>query len=483
MATQFKSEVFVHSANEHLTAKNEAIRMQRSEIILILCISQFLSFENLEYSSIVQSITSLSLQSNKNHDIFIVKSINNDSNAFCNELINDIAMNLRSNFKVLVEDSENLKELKKMKRNFIIIIVDSVANFVKLHKKMNNKMFQLSGFYVVLAINEYSRISVVHTFALLWKSLIFNVAFIHYDSDNIVLLTFMPFSKERCNSVKPVKINDFNENTKQWESEDFFPPKFRNLQSCAIKVGTYETAPGLMINSNENRLKLYGFEGDLFNDIAKHLNFTMNITVVNYSGGAVYENGSATGLIEKIINNEFDLIMSLFSANFLRSVFLTPTLSYFIDKMIVIIPADRMLDSFLKLFYAFQFTLWMILVSIFASVILILNLVKYCFPQFNQTALKEIRTPFLSFLITFVGGSEKNLPRKHFPRMLLATFLIFCLVVRSIYQGALFNIMKRDILVNQIKSINDINELKFTFFVMQSIEVKIKDQNMFHRQV
>lgn len=405
-------------------------------------------------------------------EISIIKSMRPENVQAGEDLIQEISAKVNSNHSVRVENAENLRDMKQWKRVNVVVVVDCFESFVKFYVKISHHEFDYSGFYIIVPTNNFSRVIVEKVFAVCWKILIFNVnILVENDFEDISLLTFMPFNAGTCNNVKIVKINEFDSENLRWESKNFFPRKFKNLQNCSLRVGTYESSPGLMIRNDTSRVKVYGFEGDMFNHVAEKLNFSMQFAVVNDSSGTVYENGSATGLMGRLMLNEFDLIMSMFSAYTFRAIYLTPTTSYYTDQFVIIIPGDRLLDPFAKLFYVFDLTLWFTLIAIFAITSISLHIMKP----------RDYLNPFLSILIVFLGGSDWKLPRKHSLRILITSLLLFCLIVRSIYQGALFNILKQDVVISKIKTIEDINRLHYTFYMTRGIDFKTKDLTIFHK--
>lgn len=447
-------------------------------IFYLIILKSFLSDTELASSNSMVSEAILKICGNswKNFEVYLIKSMKLEGTLSFNDLVQDVALKLSKHNAIHIESVENIFDLETRRRGFTIIFIDELESFYIFLHKVSPETFKFKGFYLIVSMK--SSIDIGKMFDAMWKLMIFNVDVLIYDwsLESINLTTFLPFSDGTCNNLKPVKINEFNISTMRWKNSDFFPKKFKNLQQCSIRVGTYESAPGLIIRNVKNKTEIYGFEGDMFNVIAARLNFTMNITAVTYGGGSVDKNGTATGLVEKIMLNEFDLIMSLFSVNYYRNIFLTPTKPYYVDKMIVIIPADRLLDSFLKIFFVFNYKLWLTLFVVFGLASFVIKLL-----QSKVSALDEIRAPVMSLFVAIIGGSERNLPRKDFPRILVATFLLFCMVVRTVYQGGLFNMLKQDIRINEIKTLQDINKHHYTFFIIESIDVKVKDLQIFQR--
>jgi hypothetical protein len=85
-----------------------------------------------------------------------------------------------------------------------------------------------------------------------------------------------------------------------------------------------------------------------------------------------------------------------------------------------------------------------------------------------------VKGSFLNLWILLLGGSQKKLPKSNFPRFLLAKFLIFTLVIRSLYQGAIFKLLKQDIRTIELNSIDDLIENEFTFYIYESLAVRLR---------
>lgn len=444
-------------------------------IILFLAIQVVQSiYENMK-PSIGESIVKVFEKPCESFNAFIIKSVADSRDKVINDLIHETVSVLSQNCLIQVEDVDKIMKLKATKRRSAIIFIDTFESFLTFHQKLSDVNFGFSGFYLIVTQNQLFP-EIKKMFKMVWTSMIFNFdVLVHEISGNVSLHTFIPFSNGSCDNMNPIKINEFNIKTRQWKTTNFFPRKFQNLQQCKLRVGVYLSTPGLDSKKVNNVTTLHGFEGNLFEEIARLLNFKMDIDVVTYGGGLILENGTATGLIQKAVQKRFDLIMSFFSLNSIRNVYLTPTKSYYIDEMIIILPSDRFLDPFLKLFYVFERELWLTLLAVCAITLLVYELVSALFSNFSKTFLSELPIPSLSLLIAFVGGSESKVPKKDFPRILLATFLLFFTVIRTVYQGGLFNILQTDIRVNQIKTIDDINNLHYTFYIVQSIDDKTKD--------
>lgn len=331
---------------------------------------------------------------------------------------------------------------------------------------------------IVLINDEFKLENIFEPF---WSAMIYNVNILTYTEANnsISMFSFKPFNSNSCSDTKVVKINEFNASANRWKSNNFFPDKFKNLHKCPLKVATYESAPALMINDTEDKIKIYGFEGDLFNEIAAELNFTIIVELTEPGGGnsKLLENGSSFGVIKKVVDGEVDIIFSLLSSSELRSKLLTPTYTYFIDRMILIVPPDSPLSPFRKLFCGFELKVWL---SLFLTVLVIFIFyegIKLKFSKFYHEIVigRNIKNEYLNMFNSFLGGSLHVLPKLTFARYLLAMHLMFGLVVRSMYQGALYKNMKTNIYITTTKTIDDVNRNEYTFYLTQGNSAKLSD--------
>jgi hypothetical protein len=53
----------------------------------------------------------------------------------------------------------------------------------------------------------------------------------------------------------------------------------------------------------------------------------------------------------------------------------------------------------------------------------------------------RVKSPALNILIAFFGQSQNILPTRSFSRVLLMIFILFCLIIRTAYQGVQFDLM------------------------------------------
>lgn len=77
--------------------------------------------------------------------------------------------------------------------------------------------------------------------------------------------------------------------------------------------------------------------------------------------------------------------------------------------------------------------------------------------------MKIFSLPFSNIIF---GGGIIALPGRNFARYLLAIFILFCLVLRTAYQGKQFEFLQKDMRPADIETIEDMIENNFTFLIV-----------------
>jgi hypothetical protein len=101
----------------------------------------------------------------------------------------------------------------------------------------------------------------------------------------------------------------------------------------------------------------------------------------------------------------------------------------------MITPAESY-TNFDKLYLPFDDETWMYLVITFGvafSLIIIINRLNQQFQDFFYGS--KVRTPAFNVVSIFFGVGQLKLPQSNFARIILMTFIYFCLVIRTAYQG------------------------------------------------
>lgn len=81
----------------------------------------------------------------------------------------------------------------------------------------------------------------------------------------------------------------------------------------------------------------------------------------------------------------------------------------------------------------------------------------------------NIRMPAMNVIGTFFGIGQVQLPVANFPRLILMYFILFCLIIRTAYQGVLFELITSDIKKPAPDTIEELIKLDFKFFIQNGV--------------
>lgn len=181
---------------------------------------------------------------------------------------------------------------------------------------------------------------------------------------------------------------------------------------------------------------------------------------------------------------EVDASLRCYSLQLNRRKLLSETVSYFADKLVMIMPLPTPLNSLLKFIRPLSVPVWCALgVIIFVACIVIFS-AQFIPPAYYRRIIgKKMRNEFLNILIGFIGSSQNSLPDKNFPRFLLIIFLLFCIVIRSLYLGSLFNMLKSEIRSKEFTTIHEFFESGFEFYVYETLSQRLDYQEINSRLV
>lgn len=406
----------------------------------------------------------------------------------CDEATNANLVNqvLRSslNVKVQIESFNKMKKLPEKRRNAIIFL-DTFNSFLSLNAVMTDELFNFDGlFLIVCDWDEATESHANAMFKILWDKFIYNVDLLVYNETSVTLLTFMPFTNESCFDTKARVINVFDLERLKWAREDFFPSKLESLHDCPIRFGTYEYASAVIATKLDNgSLQLTGSDIELLNGLSDILKFRFDLHFISdYGGwGELYENGTATGTYKMMLDNETDATIGWGFLTYFKTQYISTSEEYFMVPLGFVIPSGRAYSSIEKLWIPFKPLVWIgILIVMFAAV-LVITLVEYRVKRWRDFVIgRQVKAPFMEMLVALFGGSSHSLPRRQFARYLLMVFILYCLIMRTLYQSGLFKFMQSDKQANDVSSIEEMIDEDFTIYSYASYET-IWDHLKFHK--
>ncbi|KAG5684044.1 hypothetical protein PVAND_013296 [Polypedilum vanderplanki] len=392
---------------------------------------------------------------------FIVHFNDSSQVRILDRVLNYLNNNASTDFvPFMIESLDNKKSLSSsVKRRNVIIFIDNNHDLLSIiFSSLTSDGFQMNGFYtfVILRIKDDD---MSNLFEKLWQKFIYNVNILTLDNGRVMLKTFMPFSAEICYNIRPIIINEYDNKLEKWKNDNFFPPKFTNFYNCSLRATTFEYAPAVIKrNINNGSYTLEGSDIELINGLKDILNFHLNLTYNDKPGasGMTYKNGTVTGVKLSLLSNDTDFLFGLYYVTYPNCLYMGCSRPYYAVFMTVIVPQID-LTSLEKFFIPFRLDLWVSLIIVLFLAVFVIAILKHKLKRFRNFIIgSNINDPFNELLTAFIGGSSHKLPRRNFARYLLMIFILFCLVMRSVYIGGLFKYLQSNEKISPFKTIKDL---------------------------
>ncbi|XP_058127321.1 uncharacterized protein LOC131291005 [Anopheles ziemanni] len=361
-------------------------------------------------------------------------------------------------------------------RFFNIAFIDGYAAFDQLFRSLDPAYNDFSGYYLIVltAIGQLLPQTLQRIFAFLWSLNVVNVNIVTADLEDhsrwqsVLMYTYYPYRAGACEQIKPHLVHRFRKGQRLDEVVEIFPNKLDDFHGCRITVGTFHLPPYMLIRqnlsnastelswitSNADDLELgHGVEGDLLVALARKLNFTIRLVVPDDRelwgvAGELGPNGTfpdATGCIRLVVSERVNLTFGRFAIRGDLNLAMKHSRSYYTVPMVFALSAGRPYTPFEKLFRPFARSTWLGMVSLLLiGVAVIAILGSTCIPESVRSFVygRGVRLALLNLLIVLFGGSMVRLPSRNFARTLLSFWMGYCLVLRSLYQGSLFEYLQ-----------------------------------------
>lgn len=280
------------------------------------------------------------------------------------------------------------------------------------------------------------------------------------------LMTIEWFMKGLCNKPKIVTLNFFDKSSMKWEKDLEINEKFRNFYKCRLTLM-------LLMNHFSRKDKfdqIYGPPVDIFKAMSQRGNFKYRFQ--RYKGTIELKNIELKPILNKGI--EYPLHASFLLTTVANSAYFNVmhyTTLFFEEKVSFVISPSEAYTSYEKLLLPFDLLTWIFSIAViliaFVSIIVVKMLSKKAQDIFYGS---NVGTPALNIITVIFGISQINLPSRNFPRIILVTFILFCLVMRTAYQGVLFEMTAADIRKPLPSTIEDLYNDGYMIYVVNEIE-------------
>jgi hypothetical protein len=102
-------------------------------------------------------------------------------------------------------------------------------------------------------------------------------------------------------------------------------------------------------------------------------------------------------------------------------------------------------------------------------------LITFKYPKIYEFVFgKNINHPILNVMAAHLGVSQARLPSRNFSRFILLNMLIYCLILRSAYQGAFFNSMVSNKSKQPAGTIDEMLRRKYTLYAFETLGARLQ---------
>lgn len=149
--------------------------------------------------------------------------------------------------------------------------------------------------------------------------------------------------------------------------------------------------------------------------------------------------------------------------HFYRGMISSPITS---DSLVIVVPPGAAYTSEEKFMLPFDTTTWILFAIVFVIAFAVVGLLRiFKSPSSNSFVLGDnVRASGLNIFGAFMGIGQFALPTRSIARILLMIFLLFCLIMRTAYQGVFYNFLTTDPHKKPIRSIEELMDSKFPLY-------------------
>ena len=271
--------------------------------------------------------------------------------------------------------------------------------------------------------------------------------FLIEENNEIALNTMTMYTEQKCGVPQLLEINRFSPSKIKWETQQCFNTEFKTFYGCNISFDLMEDNLPFSNYDHNSVFSMNNAEGAVYQmmvELTKTLNFTLcksdcDSLLLFWPMGQMLAKSEQFALSDPIISS----------------------------SDVFIVPPGEPYTSWEKLFLPFDDATWMWLGITFAIAFLVIIFIKLT----RSTSMYEfvigsnVTTPALNVIGIFMGIGQIFLPQRNISRFLFMVFVLFCLIMRTAYQGKYFEFITTDVRRSPVKEIEEFEEKKFTLFV------------------
>ncbi|KAL7014624.1 hypothetical protein ACKWTF_016034 [Chironomus riparius] len=379
------------------------------------------------------------------------------------ELVNEIMKNLNNSMTLTLKKSFDPQTWTKKLTNQSILLFNNFEDF----DSFNRKDLIQSQYTKTIRILVYCQNATKMDFSRLKTDLVSPpyYYFIIYDA-GLKLFTFENRNNLKiCHEVQQlVQINEFSIKSQDWINKSIFPKKYLSFHGCEMKLGVFYTANNFLrlVDDHGNIISITsnvdGPLGNFMNDVAERLNFS--ITYVACLSRNCYDIVKIYYLYNVIHTTTLD---GYSFGNKASSKWNNIMLNIQCSPQLYVPPGD-LYTSFEKIVLPFDSETWISIgITLLVAILTTFVIRRTKFQRLFSSASKH--SSFFDIYCIVFGIGQTKQPYRNFGRIILTSFVLWCLVIRTAYQGKLFEFTTSAIRKPEMKTLEEVESGNVVLYI------------------
>jgi hypothetical protein len=120
---------------------------------------------------------------------------------------------------------------------------------------------------------------------------------------------------------------------------------------------------------------------------------------------------------------------------------------------------------------------------VFGFAILTISILMTCSTKqvYHFVLGRQVRNPYFDLVGTHLGLTQLKLPGRNFARYILMMYVLYCMVMRSIYQGGIFETLKSNDRKAPVASIDEMMDENYDFYVYETLYARVHPFKFYNR--
>lgn len=288
----------------------------------------------------------------------------------------------------------------------------------------------------------------------------------------ILLMTINWWTEKACDQEQHVILNTFDKFKLKWKSELKIQEKFTNFHGC--QFNTYSTIFMLPMIDEALLRNLLTFDQVTMMapllGLADFLDLFPKREAIEFEFMKIFgEKGNFVANNQQVftgISKDAHLLILSICSSLLDGCPAIGNVFRQEEQVVAFIPCS-FYSEYEKLMLPFDFSTWLtLLISL-----LVILLVFICINNLPINFLEEnVPTKFIDVIAIIFGMSMTKMSSSNSIRFLITIFVIFCLILRTSYQGVFFTMMTSDMSPRSPESFKELNDRNYSLIVLGGID-------------